>query len=65
MLASQRGDAAAYRMLLSTLTPHLRGYFKRRFMASGRGAEEAEDLVQETLLAIHLKRVCTENLIRV
>jgi RNA polymerase sigma-70 factor (ECF subfamily) len=56
MLASQRGDAAAYRMLLSRLTPRLRAYYKRRLLATGRGAEEAEDLVQETLLAIHLKR---------
>ena len=56
MLASQRGDAAAYRALLARLAPRLRGYYKRRLAASGRSAEEAEDLVQETLLAIHLKR---------
>src|SRR5690348_13091262 len=56
MLASQRGDAAAYRSLLAKLAPRLRAYYKRRFIAIGRGAEEAEDLVQETLLAIHLKR---------
>ncbi|MFK4531591.1 RNA polymerase sigma-70 factor (ECF subfamily) [Bradyrhizobium japonicum] len=56
MLASQRGDAAAYRTLLAKLAPRLRSYFKRRMMGAGRGVEEAEDLVQETLLAIHLKR---------
>lgn len=56
MLASQRGEAAAYRALLAKLVPHLRGYYKRRLMGVGRSVEEAEDLVQETLLAIHLKR---------
>jgi RNA polymerase sigma-70 factor (ECF subfamily) len=56
MLASQRGDAAAYRALLAQLAPRLRGYYKRRLTSTGRGADEAEDLVQETLLAIHLKR---------
>ena len=56
MLASQRGDAAAYRTLLAKLAPRLRAYYKRRMMGAGRGAEEAEDLVQETLLAVHLKR---------
>ena len=56
MLATQRGDAAAYRALLAKLVPRLRAYYKRRMMGAGRGAEEAEDLVQETLLAVHLKR---------
>jgi RNA polymerase sigma-70 factor (ECF subfamily) len=56
MLATQRGDAAAYRTLLAKLVPRLRAYYKRRMMGAGRSAEEAEDLVQETLLAVHLKR---------
>jgi RNA polymerase sigma-70 factor, ECF subfamily len=56
MLASQRGDAAAYRELLAKLVPRLRAYCKRRMIGARRGAEEAEDLVQETLLAVHLKR---------
>src|SRR5882757_3924135 len=56
MLATQRGDAAAYRALLAKLVPRLRAYYKRRMIGAGRGAEEAEDLVQETLLAVHLKR---------
>ena len=55
MLASQRGDAAAYRTLLAKLALRLRAYYKRRMMGT-RGAEEAEDLVQKTLLAVHLKR---------
>ncbi|TWA97240.1 sigma-70 family RNA polymerase sigma factor [Bradyrhizobium stylosanthis] len=56
MIASQRGDAAAYRVLLSKLVPRLRGYYKRRLTGVGRSADEAEDLLQETLLAVHLKR---------
>jgi RNA polymerase sigma-70 factor (ECF subfamily) len=56
MLATQRGDAASYRALLAKLVTRLRAYYKRRMMGAGRSAEEAEDLVQETLLAVHLKR---------
>ena len=52
MLAALDGDEAAYRMLLAQLALHLRGYFKRRLGASA----DAEDLVQETLIAIHAKR---------
>jgi RNA polymerase sigma-70 factor (ECF subfamily) len=56
MLASLGGDASAHHVLLDRLSRHLRGYYKRHLVRSGRGAEEAEDLVQEALLAIHLKR---------
>jgi RNA polymerase sigma-70 factor (ECF subfamily) len=56
MLRSRNGDPAAYRTLLSRLAPRLRAYYKRKLAMARRGAEEAEDLVQETLLAIHLKR---------
>lgn len=47
------GDSAAYQGLLKVLTAHLRAYFKRRLTAM---PDEVEDLVQETLLAIHNKR---------
>lgn len=50
MLAALEGDNNAYRALLSRLTGHLRAYYMRR------AAEDAEDLVQETLLAIHTRR---------
>ena len=53
MLAGLDGDQAAHGRLLAALAPRLRAYFARRV---GRDATEAEDLVQETLLAIHLKR---------
>jgi RNA polymerase sigma-70 factor, ECF subfamily len=53
MIRSLRGDAAAYRQLLAILVGDLRSYFRNRI---GLGADEIEDLVQETLLAIHTKR---------
>jgi len=56
MLASLDGDAASYRSLLDRLSSRLRAYYKGRLARVGRGATEAEDLVQEVLLAIHLKR---------
>lgn len=56
MLASQDGDAAAHRTLLERLSRHLRAYYKSKLARSGRGAAEAEDLVQEAVLAIHLQR---------
>jgi RNA polymerase sigma-70 factor (ECF subfamily) len=53
MLRGLAGDAGAHAQLLGALGGHLRAYFARRL---GPGAAETEDLVQETLLAIHLKR---------
>lgn len=47
------GDAAAYREFLRQLTVHLRGFLRRRLQ---RLPDEVEDLVQETLLAIHNQR---------
>jgi RNA polymerase sigma-70 factor (ECF subfamily) len=56
MLASLRGDAAAHRTFLSELSGRLRAYYKGRLSRLGRGATEAEDLVQEALIAIHTRR---------
>ena len=56
MLASLDGGAASYRSLLERLSSRLRAYYKGRLGRFGRGATEVEDLVQEALLAIHLKR---------
>ncbi|HEX4267494.1 MAG TPA: sigma-70 family RNA polymerase sigma factor [Steroidobacteraceae bacterium] len=52
MIRSLEGDSGAHRQLLGMLGRYLRGYFTRRIGA----AAEVEDLVQETLLAVHLKR---------
>jgi RNA polymerase sigma-70 factor (ECF subfamily) len=56
MLASQDGDAASHRALLDRLSRRLRAYYKGKLARIGKGAAEAEDLVQEAVLAIHLKR---------
>lgn len=56
MLASLDGDAASHRALLERLSRRLRAYYKGKFAGIGRGAAEAEDLVQEAVLAIHIKR---------
>lgn len=53
MIRGLAGDSAAHGELLSILSRYLRGYFSRRL---GPGAADLEDLVQDTLLAIHLKR---------
>jgi RNA polymerase sigma-70 factor, ECF subfamily len=58
MTAALDGDARAYRTLLAQLTGHLRAYYRRRFAFIGHGPTEAEDLLQETLLAVHTRR-CT------
>jgi RNA polymerase sigma factor (sigma-70 family) len=54
MIAALAGDAAAYRVLLNELSGHLRRYFLRR-LGPERSAD-AEDLVQETLMAVHTRR---------
>jgi RNA polymerase sigma factor (sigma-70 family) len=54
MLLSLGGDAAAYRMLLADLSTRLRAYYRRRL---GSASSDAEDLVQETLIAMHERRI--------
>ena len=56
MLAGLDGDAASHRALLDKLSGLLRGYYKGRLARIGKGPTEAEDLVQEAVLAIHFKR---------
>ena len=47
------GDAVAYHAFLRELSTHLRGFLRRRLT---RLPDEVEDLVQETLLAVHNQR---------
>jgi RNA polymerase sigma-70 factor, ECF subfamily len=54
MVRSLAGDGAAYATLLRRLNGHLRAYYLRR-LGSGRTAD-AEDLLQETLIAMHARR---------
>ena len=56
MIAGLNGDTAAYRALLSGLSGHLRAYYRGKLVRAGRGTEEAEDLVQEALMAVHTRR---------
>ena len=56
-LAALAGDAAAYRLFLDTISTRLRGYLRQMLARAGRtDASEAEDVLQETLLALHLSR---------
>jgi len=52
-LRAQAGDEVAYRQALSLVADRLRGYFSRRMTGF---SDDVEDLVQETLLALHLQR---------
>ena len=53
MIAGLDGDGRAYAELLAAMGGYLRAHFRRRL---GAGAADVEDLVQETLIAIHVKR---------
>jgi RNA polymerase sigma-70 factor (ECF subfamily) len=53
LLQGLGGDGAAYHAFLKDMSTHLRGYFRRRLTSL---PEEAEDLLQETLLALHNQR---------
>jgi RNA polymerase sigma-70 factor (ECF subfamily) len=53
MTAGLGGDAAAYREFLQRLGSHLRAFFRRRLVHL---PDEVEDLVQETLMAVHRQR---------
>lgn len=56
MRAALAGDERAYRTLLEALTPRLRAVVGRSLSRAGASSADLEDIVQETLLAIHLKR---------
>ena len=47
------GDSVAYHHFLKALGAHLRAYFRKRLF---QRPDEVEDLVQETLLAVHNQR---------
>jgi RNA polymerase sigma factor (sigma-70 family) len=56
MRTAIRGDRNAYHRLLHELAPMLRKLASRSFAHYKASPEDVEDVVQETLLAIHLKR---------
>lgn len=53
MRRSLGGDGRAHEELLKALAPILRSYFRRRLSAR---PEDVEDLVQESLFAVHTRR---------
>jgi RNA polymerase sigma-70 factor (ECF subfamily) len=57
MLEGLDGDAASHAALLRALVPLLRRYYRRRL----GDADEVEDLVQETLIAVHTRRMTYER----
>jgi RNA polymerase sigma-70 factor, ECF subfamily len=50
------GDNAAYHRLLKAVTPVLRAGARRGLARAGQPVDQSEDVVQEILLAVHLKR---------
>ena len=53
MVRGLGGDAAAYHDFLKELSAHLRAFLRRRLASL---PDDVEDLVQETLLAVHNQR---------
>jgi RNA polymerase sigma-70 factor, ECF subfamily len=56
MRAAISGDSAAYQRLLKAVTPVLRAAARRGLARAGQPVDQSEDIVQEILLAVHLKR---------
>lgn len=52
-LSGLQGDAGAYQVFLKNLSLHLRAFYRRRLSSI---PDEVEDLVQETLIAVHNQR---------
>lgn len=53
LLQGLEGDTDAYQRFLTELSAHLRAFLRRRL---AQRPDEVEDLVQETLLAVHSQR---------
>jgi RNA polymerase sigma-70 factor (ECF subfamily) len=56
MRSALAGDAAAYHRLLRAVTPVLRAAARRGLARAGQPVDQSEDIVQEILLAVHVKR---------
>jgi RNA polymerase sigma factor (sigma-70 family) len=52
-MQSLQGDAASYQRALTLISGHVRRFLKKRLQPQ---SSDVEDLVQETLMAIHQKR---------
>lgn len=56
MRAANSGDTLAYRRFLQSVSPYLRASSRKNCSRVGLAYGDAEDIVQEVLLALHLKR---------
>lgn len=56
MRSAISGDDAAYHRLLKAVAPVLRAAARRGLTRAGQPADQSEDIVQDILLAVHLKR---------
>ena len=56
MRSAIAGDSAAYHRLLRAVTPVLRAAARRGLARAGQPVDQSEDIVQDILLAVHLKR---------
>lgn len=56
MRAALNGDSSAYRAVLEGVAPVVRSYVYGLLSRSGFGTADADDVVQDVLLAVHLRR---------
>ena len=56
MRSAVAGDDAAYHRLLKAIAPVLRAAARRGLARAGQPPDQSEDIVQDILLAVHLKR---------
>ena len=56
MRSAISGDGAAYHRLLKAIAPVLRAGARRGLARAGQPVDQSEDIVQDILLAVHLKR---------
>ena len=56
MRAANAGDGRAYDRLLRSIAPVMRAMAQRGLARAGQPVDQCEDIVQEILLAVHLKR---------
>src|SRR5215207_3068136 len=56
MRSAIAGDSTAYQRLLRAVTPVLRAAARRGLARAGQPVDQSEDIVQDILLAVHLKR---------
>jgi len=56
MRAAISGDDGSYHRLLKLITPALRAAARKGLARAGQPGDQSEDIVQDILLAVHLKR---------